>query len=281
MLAKTDNRVKKLESEMQVLIAVGRCAYLRASELARLVWPNGTGKSPIRLAQRATKALKETGELLVTKVQGATIFYLTEKGARRLIADGHDAKSWKDAIRSLKNFAHRCKCNSAFIQAELAGHKKNFTEHEILGHRGVVFQWHGKRPDLLVWSKVDNCAGWWWTEVENTARNAKDFERLNDWLRQGVHPLAREKAYPLAMGASQDEPLLGIVMLASTTEELERLRNRLRTAIAQWIDSLDGNSHWDETGSFNNAGQFICSFVHFVLLDDFGKWLRLDDPELY
>ena len=77
---KIDNRMKKLQNEMQVLRAIARCAYLRASDLAALIWPNGAGKSPIRLAQRTTKNLNENGELLESKFEGSTIFYLSEKG---------------------------------------------------------------------------------------------------------------------------------------------------------------------------------------------------------
>lgn len=277
---KTDNRVKKLENEMRVLRAISRCAYLRATDLADLVWPNGTGESPVRLAQRTTKTLKENGELLDSKVEGSTIFYVTEKGARRLNADGHDAKSGKDGIRSLKNFVHRCKCNTAYIHSELAGRTKNFTEHEILGHRGDVYQWYAKRPDLLVWGHAGEFQGWWWVEVENTRRNSKELTRIDDWLRDAVHPQFMQN-YPLVMGASSDVPLLGVVILFSTSEELVDLWDRMKASIEKWILSHERSRDIDFVVAENDATEFLQSLVHFVLLSDFSKWLAMEDVDLY
>ena len=111
---KIDNRQVAYEHELVILCAIGRCAYLRTADVASLVWPRSSAQSAVRMAQRTLARLEQTGDLLQTKAPGGSvIYYLSEAGARRLRSEGIDAKSGKDAVRTLKNFPHRCKCNYA------------------------------------------------------------------------------------------------------------------------------------------------------------------------
>lgn len=272
-----DNRQIAYDNELAALRAIGRCAYLRTADVANLVWSRSSNQSAVRMAQRTLARLEDTGDLLQTKAPGGSvIYYLSEAGARRLRSEGIDAKTGKDAIRTLKNFPHRCKCNYAFVQAELAERRKNYTEHEVLGGRGAIFEWHGKRPDLLVWSRVDQAEGWWWVEIENTPRNTKELCRIDEWLCHAVHPQYNND-YPYVMGTA-DTPMLGVVMLFATDRELVDLRNRMMAAIEKWIPSIEPAS---AEVARNLASLFLGSCVHFVLLSDFRDWLERSEPWLY
>ncbi len=279
----TDNRQIAFENELLLLQAINRCAYMRTIEVARLAWPKSSTASGQRMAQRTLSRLLSKGELLHAKGANGTVLYgLSEPGARRLTNElGGEAKSAKDAIRSLANFRHRIMCNRAFVDAEIAERRPNWTEHEILSQRGAIFQWLGKRPDLLVWSEAGGASGWWWIEVEHSRRNGKEMLRLSAWLRDAIYRQCYRGTYPLRMGSEDSTPLLGVVLLFETRDELEKLRQQTKSEIEKWIQPTDRTSYSNQVAVGNNASIFMCDFVHFVLLDDFAAWLHLSEPSLY
>lgn len=144
----------------------------------------------------------------------------------------------------------------------------------------AVFEWSGKRPDLLVWSNVAETDGWWWVELENTRRNTKELTRIDDWLRHAIYPQSAQN-YPLLMGTSADVPMLGVVMLFTTEVELVDLRTRMTTTIEKWIFGHSRTRDIDFLVAKNSTTEFLQNFVHFVLLDDFSKWLTMESVDLY
>jgi len=171
-------------------------------------------------------------------------------------------------------------CTAAFILCELAQKLQNWTEHELLSEKGLIFQWHGKKPDLMVLSETKSEKGWWWVECEHSIRNTKEMQRLSTWLQSAIYaPIAREHA--VEIGTNGDIPLMGVVLLFETESALLKLKERTKSAVETWIDPASNVDGIPSVGAGNKASLFLLNYVHFVLLNEFQGWLEMDEPWLY
>lgn len=191
-----DGRLVAQENEVKVLRALHRFGWLRTRDLAALVWrpwqtapTNAPDLTPLmpsashwRMAQRTLRRL--VGDRLVLKASGpdgSVIYTLAEAGAARLRYIGIPASSGKDLVRrsSANQFRHRCIANEVAIAGIAAGFRVS-TEREVAqgrwpgGDAGIA----GKKPDVLLQGNGQV----WWTEVERSRKNQKDYANLLQWL---------------------------------------------------------------------------------------------------
>lgn len=196
---KRDGREIARQNELQVLKALHKFGWLRTRDLGALVWMRLPGKSKsagfvpkpivvdavaVRMAQITLARLRKSGEVLWRQApDGSFIYGLTQLSARLLTGQGIPAKSAKDLVRrvSLSHYHHRRIANEISIVAKLEGYRVA-SEHEIAtgqwlgGTTGIA----GKKPDVLVRDGKDI----WCCEIERSARNQRDYEKLLSWLTE-------------------------------------------------------------------------------------------------
>lgn len=201
-----DGRIIAAENEMRVLRALWRFGWLPTRSVATLVWqqwesqahtepdmsPTVATASALRMAQRTLRRLANARHVLRRQApDGSVIYALSEVGARRLRQAGVPAVSGKDLIRSFSSaqFRHRSIANEIAISGIVSGHRAS-TEREIaqdrwLGGAGGIA---GKKPDVLL--RSGNRI--FWTEVERSRKNAKDYAKLLRWLKLVADDFAGE-----------------------------------------------------------------------------------------
>lgn len=205
-MAKQDGRVIAHENETKVLRALHRFGWLRAKDLAGLVWqawadnpkaepsmlPVQATQSGLRSAQVTLRRMVEAKLVLPATVRsGSKIYTLSYSGAQRLRLSGVPADSGKDLVRDFSDahFTHRATANEIAI----AGIKEGFrvsTEREVArdrwfgGSKGIG----GKKPDVIL--RAGNRI--WWVEVERSRKNQKDYARLIHWLGAVARDARRE-----------------------------------------------------------------------------------------
>lgn len=195
-MAKKDGRVIAQENETKVLRALHRFGWLRAKDLAGLIWqvwadnpkaepsmlPVQATQSGLRSAQVTLRRMVEAKLLLPATVRsGSRIYTLSQSGAQRLRISGVPADSGKDLVRDFSDahFVHRAIANEIAIAGINDGFRVS-TEREVArdrwfgGSKGIA----GKKPDVIV--RATNRV--WWVEVERSRKNQKDYARLIDWL---------------------------------------------------------------------------------------------------
>jgi hypothetical protein len=179
-----DGRVIALKNELDALAYIDRFGWLRSRDLASLIWHGSKNmESAMAMAQRTLKRIKEAGEILHRIApDGATVYALTEAGARRLGEErGIAARSGKDLIRELGNYAHRCHANTFAIHRIVAG-QQVWTEREIQANRAPLKVVTHKVPDGLVditgplhATDITVLA---WVEIESGFKKKSDFEKM-------------------------------------------------------------------------------------------------------
>jgi hypothetical protein len=222
-----DGRLVAQANEYHLLKALHRFGALRTRDLAALAWQRWARKPParpsfspplatpssVRMAQRTLRRLREKRHVLTsTAPDGAVLYGLAEKGAQVLRNQGLPAATGKDKLRpaSTGYYQHRCAANAVAISAIIQGCRVS-TEFEIArgrwlgGQRGIA----GKRPDVLVQSG----GTLFWVEVENSRRNAPDYQRLLNWL--GV--VARDAFKPTASALLDGRYRWGKIVFACST----------------------------------------------------------------
>lgn len=235
-----DGRLIARENEVRVLRALHRFGWLRTRDLAALTWQRWARKPPdvpslepptptasgLRMAQRTLCRLRQKCQVLSSRApDGSVIYSLAEAGARRLQQIGVAALSGKDLIRTFSSayYKHRCIANQLAISAIIQGFRVA-TEREIsqglwLGEQDGIA---GKRPDVLM--RGDGLV--WWTEVERSRKNAKDYSRLLHWL--GV--AGRDAMCPSAPPLLGDGIRLAKVIFVCTAAFRGKLLRDLATA---------------------------------------------------
>ena len=161
------------------LVALARYGYLRASDLALLVYFNKL--SGLRLAQRLLAKLHS--EQLLLRREGRAgeehHYALSERGALEATRlTGIHYSSGKDLLRSIS--AHRDGANRICALAQAAGYDV-MTDREICRDPNRVFL--DKVPDaLIIEHGTDYCGmprtGVVWVEVENSYRSMSDLDKL-------------------------------------------------------------------------------------------------------
>ncbi|TAL76294.1 MAG: hypothetical protein EPN76_12110 [Burkholderiaceae bacterium] len=191
-----DGRVIALENELRVLRAIHRFGWLRARDLAVVVWRRPAGPSTtapglqpptptaaeLRMAQKTLARLRKKRQVLHAQAPDYSRLYaLAEAGVRALRARGADATTGKDALRafSLDHYHHRRIANEVAISALIEGYKIS-TERETaqgrwLGGREGIAR---KIPDALLRAG----SAIYWVEVEYSRKNQPDYQRLLAWL---------------------------------------------------------------------------------------------------
>lgn len=175
----TTTRQQHQAARNQAVIGIARYGYLRASDIALLVYFDKL--SGVRLAQRLLTKLHADG--LVLRREGRTgeehHYALSERGALEAtrLTGGHYS-SGKDRLRSIS--AHRDGCNRICALAQAAGYEV-MTDREICRDPNRVFL--DKVPDsLIVEHETDYCGmprtGIVWVEVENSYRSMSDLDKL-------------------------------------------------------------------------------------------------------
>lgn len=161
------------------LIALARYGYLRASDLAVLVYFDRL--SGVRLAQRLLAKLH--GEQWILRREGRAgqehHYALSERGALEAsrLTGGHYS-SGKDLLRSIS--AHRDGANRICALAQAAGYEV-LTDREICRNPDRLFL--EKVPDALI---IENGfeewgmsrTGYTWIEVEHSYRSTSDLDKL-------------------------------------------------------------------------------------------------------
>ncbi|MEW6766287.1 MAG: hypothetical protein AB1344_10950 [Pseudomonadota bacterium] len=208
----TDGRVLARRNDERVLKALHKYGWLRARDLAALIWMR-TGKRARdalrletvqvdppsrRMAQRTLARLRMSKKVLNMRApDGSQIYGLAEAGVRSLADMGIAAKSGKDQIRrvSLSHYHHRRLTNEVAVLGAMLGYRVS-TEAEIAAGRwfGGLDGIHGKRPDVA----LRDGKGVWLVEVERSRRNARDYQKLLNWLLS-LWPVGR-RAEPLPSG---------------------------------------------------------------------------------
>lgn len=192
-----DGRIIAAENEAHVLRALHRFGWLRTRDLAALVWQQWQSRpadepdlrhpvataSGLRMAQRTLRRLADVRQVLRGQApDGSVIYALSEAGARRLQQSSVPAATGKDLIRSFSTaqFRHRSIANEIAIGGILAVYRVS-TEREIAQDRwlGGADGVAGKKPDVLLRAGKHI----FWTEVERSRRNARDYTKLLAWLR--------------------------------------------------------------------------------------------------
>lgn len=170
-------------AQRQVLIALARYGYLRASDIALLVYFDKASAG--RLAQRLLAKL--WGEAWVLRRAGRAgeehHYALSERGALEVtrLTGTHQA-SGKDLLRSISG--HRDGANRYCALAQAAGYAV-VTDREICREPDRVFL--DKVPDaLIIEDELDDWGGerigYVWVEVEHAYRSTKDLDRLADFV---------------------------------------------------------------------------------------------------
>lgn len=190
-------------NEMEVLKALHRFSWLRTRDIASLIWskkrkrgkgldlsPLIVSESAMRMAQKTLARLREKKQVNSMRVPDMSVVYgLAEGGARRLRNHGfQNVVNGEDALRriSLSFYHHRRIANEVAILGIIQGFNV-ITEYEVAsgkwfgGNAGI----HSKKPDVLV---QDENGLWIWIEVERSRRNAKDYQRLMDFLKASWPP---------------------------------------------------------------------------------------------
>jgi len=193
-----DGREVARQSEGRILRALLRFGWLSTRSLAALCWsPWGepaSGAQPslaplvprasaLRMAQRTLCRMRAKRLVIAGQApDGATIYGLSEAGARELQDAGFDASSAKDLVRNFSSafYRHRSICNDIAVGALVQGYKVA-TEREtakgasLAGANGI----EGKKPDVLL--RADRQV--FWVEVERSRKNAQDYRDLLKWLQ--------------------------------------------------------------------------------------------------
>ena len=161
------------------LIALARYGYLRASDIALLVYFDKASAG--RLAQRLLAKLYAEG--FVLRREGSTgaehHYALAERGALEATRlTGIHYSSGKDLLRSISS--HRDGANRICALAQAAGYEV-MTDREICRDPDRVFL--DKVPDaLIIEHESDECGlprtGYVWVEVENSYRSTNDLGKL-------------------------------------------------------------------------------------------------------
>lgn len=195
-MAKKDGRVIAQENETKVLRALHRFGWLRAKDLAGLIWqawaanpqaepsmqPVQATQSGLRSAQVTLRRMILTKLVLPATVRsGSRIYTLSQPGAQRLRLSGVPADSGKDLVRDFSDahFLHRAIANEIAIAGINEGFRVS-TEREVArdrwfgGSTGIA----GKKPDVIL--RTTNRV--WWVEVERSRKNQRDYARLIHWL---------------------------------------------------------------------------------------------------
>lgn len=195
-MGKQDGRLTARNNETRVLRALHRFGWLRAKDLAALVWlnwwqspagdpslcPAKATASGLRMAQYTLRRLVQARQVLRGHgPDGSVLYALAEAGARRLQAIGVPASTGKDLVRqfSAAQFQHRAAANAIAIGGIIEGFRVA-TEREIAqgrwlgGEDGIS----GKKPDVL----LQGDGRVWWVEVERSRKNAKDYAKLLRWI---------------------------------------------------------------------------------------------------
>lgn len=195
-MAKIDGRVIAHENETKVLRALHRFGWLRAKDLAGLIWqawasnPNGLPSlQPVQATQSGLRSAQVTLKRMITARlvlsatvrSGSRIYTLSGSGAQRLRLSGVPADSGKDLVRDFSDahFVHRAVSNEIAISGINEGFRVS-TEREVAcdrwfgGSKGIA----GKKPDVIL--RATNRV--WWVEVERSRKNQKDYARLIHWL---------------------------------------------------------------------------------------------------
>ncbi len=195
-MAKKDGRVIAQENETKVLRALHRFGWLRAKDLAGLIWqawaanpqaepsmqPVQATQSGLRSAQVTLRRMILTRLVLSATIRsGSRIYTLSQPGAQRLRLSGVSADSGKDLVRDFSDahFLHRAIANEIAIAGISEGFRVS-TEREVArdrwfgGSTGIA----GKKPDVIL--RATNRV--WWVEVERSRKNQRDYARLIEWL---------------------------------------------------------------------------------------------------
>lgn len=161
------------------LVALARYGYLRASDLALLVYFDRL--SGVRLAQRLLAKLH--GEQWILRREGRAgqehHYALSERGALEASRlTGIHYSSGKDLLRSIS--AHRDGANRICALAQAAGYEV-MTDREICLDPDRVF--FDKVPDALIIEHENDYYGMprtgvVWVEVEQSYRSTGDLDRL-------------------------------------------------------------------------------------------------------
>lgn len=182
--AAPDGRITAQQNELDTLAYIQRFGWLRSRDLAALVWPGSkTIDSATAMAQRTLKRIKDAGQILHRLApDGASVYALSEAGVRRLGEErGIAARSGKDLIRELGNYAHRCHANTFAIR-RIVGGQQVWTEREIQANRAPIKVVTHKVPDGLVditgplhATDITVLA---WVEIESGFKKRSDFEKM-------------------------------------------------------------------------------------------------------
>lgn len=183
-----DGRIIAQQNELDTLAYIQRFGWLRSRDIAALVWRNAKSMdSAIAMAQRTLKRLKDASQVLYRIApDGATVYALSESGARRLGNElGITARSGKDLLRELGNYLHRCHANTFAIHRINAG-KRVWTEREIQSNQAPIKVVSHKVPDALVdISDPVHDAGATvlsWVEVERGYKKSADFNKMLNFI---------------------------------------------------------------------------------------------------
>lgn len=213
-MRKQDSRLTAKNNETRVLRALHRFGWLRAKDLAALVWqawrqaPSGDPSlsparattSGLRMAQYTLRRLVQARQVLRGHgPDGSVLYALAEAGARRLQGIGVPANTGKDLVRqfSAAHFLHRAAANEIAIGGIVEGFRVA-TEREIAqgrwfgGENGIA----GKKPDAI----LQGPGQVWWVEVERSRKNAKDYARLLRWVTTVGNDIRRPSG-PQLLGA--------------------------------------------------------------------------------
>lgn len=175
----TTTRQQHQAARNQAVIGIARYGYLRASDIALLVYFDKL--SGVRLAQRLLTKLH--ADSLVLRREGRTgeehHYALSERGALEATRlTGVHYSSGKDLLRSIS--AHRDGANRICALAQAAGYEV-LTDREICRNPDRVFL--EKVPDALIiengfeeWGMART--GYTWIEVEHSYRSTSDLDKL-------------------------------------------------------------------------------------------------------
>ena len=179
-----DGRIIAQQNELDTLTNINRFGWLRSRDLAALIWHDSKHiESGIAMAQRTLRRLKKASQVL-TRIapDGATVYALSESGARRL---GEycaiNARSGKDLLREMGNYQHRCNANLFAIQQIHAG-RNVWTEREIQANLAPIKIIKHKIPDGLVdvtdGLYAEGTLALAWLECERGYKKNSDFYKM-------------------------------------------------------------------------------------------------------
>lgn len=255
---KPNGQIVAAQNELSILFYLHRFGWLRTRDLADLVWRKSiSNESAITMAQRTLKRLKDARQVLYRIApDGATVFALSRAGAMRLGDEkGILARSGKDLLRELGNYAHRCNANDFAIN-QIFADKNIWTEREIQAGQAPIRTVMRKVPDGLMDITEEQNREFHlalaWVEVERGYKKARDFNKMMHFAFSVLGELDSQGRPLTEMYEAYEKNVSGMVNIGDviiqidTKSQQERIVNAVRDTKKSrpydygWVNVLHG-----------------------------------------